>query len=228
MVTLTLEHISYRYKKADRDALKNVSCHFQGGEMAAIIGPSGSGKTTLLSILAGLDEPSAGTITKDGQDVLGMDRNLWRRQEVSVIFQSFQLFPLLTVLENVMLPLELKGVPKKEADRQAKENLSLVGLAPEKYKRYPSNLSGGEQQRVAIARSLSGGAQILLADEPTGNLDGENTKNIISIFQNLAHEFGYCIIVVTHDPEIAASSDAVWKMSDGEIMYYEGTNVKMI
>lgn len=228
MVTLTLEHISYRYKKADRDALKNVSCHFQGGEMAAIIGPSGSGKTTLLSILAGLDEPSAGTITKDGQDVLGMDRNLWRRQEVSVIFQSFQLFPLLTVLENVMFPLELKGVPKKEAARQAKEHLSLVGLAPEKYKRYPSNLSGGEQQRVAIARSLSGGARILLADEPTGNLDGENTKNIISIFQNLAHEFGYCIIVVTHDPEIAASSDAVWKMSDGEIMYYEGTNVKMI
>lgn len=224
MVTLTLEHISYRYKKADRDALKNVSCHFQGGEMAAVIGPSGSGKTTLLSILAGLDEPSAGTITKDGQDVLGMDRDLWRRQEVSVIFQSFQLFPLLTVLENVMFPLELKGVPKKEAAQQAKENLSLVGLAPEKYKRYPSNLSGGEQQRVAIARSLSGGAQILLADEPTGNLDGENTKNIISIFQNLAHEFGYCIIVVTHDPEIAASSDAVWKMSDGEIMYYEETH----
>ncbi len=189
--------------------------------MAAVIGPSGSGKTTLLSILAGLDEPSAGSITKDGQDVLGMNRDLWRRQEVSVIFQSFQLFPLLTVLENVMFPLELGGVPKKEAARQARENLKLVGLAPEKYKRYPSNLSGGEQQRVAIARSLSGGARILLADEPTGNLDGENTKNIISIFQHLAHELGYCIIVVTHDPEIAAISDAVWKMSDGELMYYE-------
>lgn len=222
MATLTLEHISYRYKKADKDVLKDVSCHFQGGEMAAVIGPSGSGKTTLLSILAGLDEPSAGCIMKDGQDVLEMDRDLWRRQEVSVIFQSFQLFPLLTVLENVMFPLELKGVPKKEAARQAKENLNLVGLAPEKYKRYPSNLSGGEQQRVAIARSLSGGARILLADEPTGNLDGENTKNIISIFQHLAHELGYCIIVVTHDPEIAAISDAVWKMSDGELMYYEG------
>ncbi|MCI8895868.1 MAG: ABC transporter ATP-binding protein [Lachnospiraceae bacterium] len=221
MAELTLEHISYRYKKAHKDVLKNVSCRFQGGEMAAVIGPSGSGKTTLLSILAGLDEPSAGSITKDGQDVLGMNRDLWRRQEVSVIFQSFQLFPLLTVLENVMFPLELGGVPKKEAARQARENLKLVGLAPEKYKRYPSNLSGGEQQRVAIARSLSGGARILLADEPTGNLDGENTKNIISIFQHLAHELGYCIIVVTHDPEIAAISDAVWKMSDGELMYYE-------
>lgn len=224
MATLTLEHISYRYKKADKDVLKNVSCHFQSGEMAAVIGPSGSGKTTLLSILAGLDEPSAGSITRDGEDVLGMDRDLWRRQEVSVIFQSFQLFPLLTVLENVMFPLELKGVPKKEAARQAKENLKVVGLDPEKYKRYPSNLSGGEQQRVAIARSLSGGARILLADEPTGNLDGENTKNIISIFQNLAHELDYCIIVVTHDQEIAAISDAVWKMSDGELMYYDGTH----
>ena len=217
MATLTLDHITYKYKKADKNVLKDVSCHFLGGQMAAVIGPSGSGKTTLLSILAGLDEPASGTIYKDGQDVLGMDRDLWRRQEVSVIFQSFQLFPLLTVLENVMFPLELNGVSKKEAAKKAEENLALVGLAPEKYRRYPANLSGGEQQRVAIARSLSGGAKILLADEPTGNLDGENTKNIIAIFTRLAHELGYCVIVVTHDPEIAAVSDAVWKMSDGEL-----------
>ena len=217
MTTLTLDHITYKYKKAEKNVLKDVSCHFSGGQMAAVIGPSGSGKTTLLSILAGLDEPASGTILKDGQDVLGMDRDLWRRQEVSVIFQSFQLFPLLTVLENVMFPLELNGVSKKEAAKKAEENLALVGLAPEKYRRYPANLSGGEQQRVAIARSLSGGAKILLADEPTGNLDGENTKNIIAIFTRLAHELGYCVIVVTHDPEIAAVSDAVWKMSDGEL-----------
>ena len=217
MTTLTLDHITYKYKKAEKNVLKDVSCHFSGGQMAAVIGPSGSGKTTLLSILAGLDEPASGTIVKDGQDVLGMDRDLWRRQEVSVIFQSFQLFPLLTVLENVMFPLELNGVSKKEAAKKAEENLALVGLAPEKYRRYPANLSGGEQQRVAIARSLSGGAKILLADEPTGNLDGENTQNIIAIFTRLAHELGYCVIVVTHDPEIAAVSDAVWKMSDGEL-----------
>lgn len=221
MTTLSLEHITYKYKKADKNVLKDVSCHFSGGEMAAVIGPSGSGKTTLLSILAGLDEPASGSILKDGQDVLGMDRDLWRRQEVSVIFQSFQLFPLLTVLENVMFPLELNGTPKKEAARQARENLALVGLAPEKFKRYPANLSGGEQQRVAIARSLSGGARILLADEPTGNLDGENTKNIISIFQRLAHELNYCVIVVTHDPEIADISDAVWQMTDGELRQRE-------
>ena len=218
MSTLTMEHISYRYKKADKNVLKDVNCHFSSGEMAAVIGPSGSGKTTFLSILAGLDMPTSGTILKDGQDVLGMDRDLWRRREVAVIFQSFQLFPRLTVLENVMFPLELNGTPKKEAAKQARANLELVGLAEEKFKRYPANLSGGEQQRVAIARSLSSGARILLADEPTGNLDGENTKNIISIFMRLAHELGYCIIVVTHDPDVAAVSDVVWKMTDGELV----------
>lgn len=221
MNTLTLEHISYRYKKADKDVLKDVNCHFSSGEMAAVIGPSGSGKTTFLSILAGLDMPTSGAILKDGQDVLGMDRDLWRRREVAMIFQSFQLFPRLTVLENAMFPLELNGMPKKEAARQARANLELVGLAEEKFKRYPANLSGGEQQRVAIARSLSSGARILLADEPTGNLDGENTKNIILIFRRLAHELGYCVIVVTHDPDVAAVSDVVWKMTDGELVHYE-------
>ena len=214
MDTLILEHISYQYKKADREVLKDVNCRFSSGEMAAVIGPSGSGKTTFLSILAGLDMPTSGTIRMDGQDMLGMDRDLWRRREVAVIFPS-------TLLENAMFPLELNGTSGKEAAREAKANLKLVGLAEEKFKRYPANLSGGEQQRVAIARSLSSGARILLADEPTGNLDEENTKNIISIFRRLAHELGYCIIVVTHDNEIAAISDAVWKMTDGELVHYE-------
>ncbi|EOT24475.1 hypothetical protein C805_02687 [Eubacterium sp. 14-2] len=218
MTELILDHISYKYRKAEKDVLKDVNCRFSGGEMAAVTGPSGSGKTTLLSILAGLDEPSGGTVQKDGQDVLVMDRDLWRRKEVSVIFQSFQLFPLLTVLENVMFPLELNGVSGKEAAGHAKENLKLVGIAPEKFRRFPANLSGGEQQRVAIARSLSGGAKILLADEPTGNLDEENTENIISVFRRLAHEMGYCVVVVTHDPEIAAVSDKVWQMKDGKLM----------
>ncbi len=218
MTELILDHISYKYRKAEKDVLKDVNCRFSGGEMAAVTGPSGSGKTTLLSILAGLDEPSGGTVQKDGQDVLVMDRDLWRRKEVSVIFQSFQLFPLLIVLENVMFPLELNGVSGKEAAGHAKENLKLVGIAPEKFRRFPANLSGGEQQRVAIARSLSGGAKILLADEPTGNLDEENTENIISVFRRLAHEMGYCVVVVTHDPEIAAVSDKVWQMKDGKLM----------
>lgn len=128
MATLTLEHISYKYKKADKDVLKDVSCRFCEGEMATIIGPSGSGKTTLLSILAGLDEPGAGAIDMDGKNVLGMDRDLWRRQEVSVIFQSFQLFPLLTVLENVTFPMELNGVSKRRPGSRQSAIWSLWGL----------------------------------------------------------------------------------------------------
>lgn len=118
MDTLTLEHISYQYKKADREVLKDVNCHFSSGEMAAVIGPSGSGKTTFLSILAGLDMPTSGMIRMDGQDMLGMDRDLWRRREVAVIFQSFQLFPRLTVLENAMFPLELNGDVRKRGSQR--------------------------------------------------------------------------------------------------------------
>lgn len=218
MSVLKLEHITYRYKKADKAVLKDVSCQFKSGEIAAVIGPSGSGKTTLLSILAGLDEPALGSITKDGEDILKMDGDLWRRREVSVIFQSFHLFPMLTVLENVMFPLELNGIPKKEAARKARENLTLVGLEPEKYRRFPSNLSGGEQQRVAIARSLSSGAGILLADEPTGNLDTSNTDNIIDILVRLAHQENYCIILVTHDMNLLDRMDAVYRMQDGKLI----------
>ena len=154
--------------------------------MAAVIGPSGSGKTTFLSILAGLDMPTSGTIRMDGQDMLGMDRDLWRRREVAVIFQSFQLFPRLTVLENAMFPLELNGTSGKEAAREAKANLKLVGLAEEKFKRYPANLSGGEQQRVAIARALAKNPKLLLCDEPTGALDYNTGKAILKLLILLA------------------------------------------
>lgn len=216
MPTLTLKNISYHYKKSEKNVLDGVSCSFTSGQMAAVVGPSGSGKTTLLSILAGLDAPTDGSFTLDGQEVSGMDMDQWRRQEVSIIFQAFQLFPLLTVLENVSYPMELNGISKKEATAQSKLYLAMVGIGEEKYKRYPANLSGGEQQRVAIARSLASGARIILADEPTGNLDGENTENIITILKQLAHESGYCVIVVTHDLEIAEQSDAVWQMKDGK------------
>lgn len=221
MAILTLEHIFYQYRKTNKNVLDDISCEFSSGEMAAVIGPSGSGKTTLLSILAGLDRPTKGNLYLNGQNLEQMDMDLWRRKEISIIFQAFQLFPLLTVLENVSYPMELNGMRKKEAFARAKVYLNMVGIDSEKYKRYPANLSGGEQQRVAIARSLANGAKILLADEPTGNLDGENTENIVSILLDLAHEENYCIIVVTHDPEIAERSDVVWKMKDGKLQRKE-------
>ena len=144
-----------------------------------------------------------------------MDMDEYRRRYVSVIFQAFHLFPLLTVLENVCFPMELNGVSEQEARERARLELERVGIAAEKHRRYPSQLSGGEQQRVAIARALSSGAQILLADEPTGNLDGENSRNIVDILTRLAHEDGYCVVIVTHDPAVAEAADTVYTMTDG-------------
>ena len=217
MAELTLHRVSYRYPRAARDALQGVECRFRAGEVAAVVGPSGSGKTTLLSIMAGLDRPSGGEVLVDGKKLSEMDLDAYRRQYVSVIFQAFHLFPLLTVLENVCFPMELLGAGEKDAREQARRNLELVGIAEEKHRRYPSQLSGGEQQRVAIARALSSGAGILLADEPTGNLDGENSRNIVDILTRLAHEGGYCVVIVTHDPAVAEAADAVYTVADGEL-----------
>ena len=215
MSELVIENVSYRYKNADRLALNNVTCAFKPGQVTAVVGPSGSGKTTLLSIMAGLERPEKGQVLLNGTDLAGMDLDAYRRQDVSVIFQAFQLFPLLTVMENVCYPMELNEVALKDAKERAKTLLASVGIQEEKLRRFPANLSGGEQQRVAIARSLATGAGILLADEPTGNLDGENSRNVVEILTRLAHEEGYCVIIVTHDPAIAEASDVVYRMADG-------------
>ena len=218
MSELVIENVSYRYKNADRLALNGVSCAFKPGQVTAVVGPSGSGKTTLLSIMAGLDRPEEGQVLLNGADLSGMDLDAYRRQDVSVIFQAFQLFPLLTVMENVCYPMELNEVALKDAKERARTLLSSVGIQEEKLRRFPANLSGGEQQRVAIARSLATGAGILLADEPTGNLDGENSRNVVEILTRLAHEEGYCVIIVTHDPAIAEASDVVYRMADGILL----------
>lgn len=215
MQGLKLNDVSYRYGKAARNALDGVSCEFRAGEVAAVVGPSGSGKTTLLSIMAGLDRPAHGEVYLGDRELGGMDMDEYRRRYVSVIFQAFHLFPLLTVLENVCFPMELNGASEQEARERARRELERVGIASEKHRRYPSQLSGGEQQRVAIARALSSGARILLADEPTGNLDGENSRNIVDILTRLAHEDGYCVVIVTHDPAVAEAADTVYTMTDG-------------
>ncbi len=215
MSELRLDNVSYCYKGGDRNVVDNVSCTFTSERLNAVVGPSGSGKTTLLSLMAGLDAPAQGSLSIDGEDLAGLDLDRYRRERVSMIFQAFHLFPLLTVLENVCFPLELNGISKKEAIEKARAHLTAVGIGPELYTRYPANLSGGEQQRVAIARSLASGALVLLADEPTGNLDTANGGKVVEILGALAHEQGYCVVIVTHDPAIAERSDKVWRMSDG-------------
>lgn len=212
---LTLDTISYRYKGGDRDVLKEVSATLEAGKLHAIVGPSGSGKTTLLSIMAGLDAPRGGRVLIDGEDLAGINLDIYRKQKIAMIFQAFQLFPLLTARENVRFPMELNGTGKKDATHRAIELLESVGITPDKHRRYPANLSGGEQQRVAIARSLASGARVLLADEPTGNLDAANGQAVMDILKGLAHQQGYCVVVVTHNHEIADASDVVLRMSDG-------------
>ena len=217
MAKLTMKDVNYRYKNGDRNVLKGVSCKFESGILTAIVGPSGSGKTTLLSILAGLDAPTSGDVFIDENNLSELNLDQYRRERISMIFQAFHLFPLLTALENVCYPMEINGISRKEAEDRAKELLESVQISEDKYKRYPANLSGGEQQRVAIARALSTGTQVLLADEPTGNLDVDNGKAVIDILHKLAYEEGYCVVVVTHNLEIAKVSDRVFKMSDGRL-----------
>ena len=201
MSELKIENVSYRYKNASRLTLEGVSCVFQVGKVTAVVGPSGSGKTTLLSLMAGLDRPEGGQVLLGDEDLSGMDLDAYRRGSVSVIFQAFQLFPLLTVLENVCYPMELGGVPVKKARERARGLLESVGIGSEKLRRFPANLSGGEQQRVAIARAIVNEPAILLADEPTGNLDPTNSWEIMKLLEE-ANDRGTTVLVVTHNQEI--------------------------
>lgn len=216
-MSISLKNVSYSYKGKYHTvrAVDDVSYDFEPGKCYAIIGKSGSGKTTLLSLMAGLDLPTEGEIIVDGKSTREWDRNQLRREAVSVIYQNYNLFPLLTVQENIQYPLDLKKMPKREAAELVREVRERVDLSETYEKRLPSHLSGGEQQRVAIARTLAQGCKIILADEPTGNLDSTNTRNIVEILRSLAHDDGCTVIIVTHDPAVAEQADTVLQMKDG-------------
>lgn len=219
MSLLELRQVSYTYRGKYQTvrAVNEATASFEQGKVYAILGKSGSGKTTLLSLLAGLDLPTEGTVLFDGVSTDRMDLDRYRREDVAVIYQGYNLFPLLTVAENVMYPLQLVGVKSKEAFARAEKLLKSVGLREEQFKRYPSMLSGGEQQRVAIARSLTMQPRLILADEPTGNLDVENGNNVVAILKQLASELNCCVIIVTHDDALAKKADVVCRMSDGKL-----------
>jgi len=215
MSILKIEDLAYTYKSKYQTvkALKGITYEFELGKFYALIGRSGSGKTTLLSLLAALDLPTEGQVIYEDKTTAEIDRDLYHRDTVAVIYQSYNLLPLLSVMENVTFPLELKKV--SDVRKIAEEKLRAVGLDETYFKRLPAMLSGGEQQRVAIARALASDAKIILADEPTGNLDTENSEIVIDLLQKLAHEEGYCVIVVTHDLSIADKADEVLRLKDG-------------
>ena len=220
MSVLELKDVRYSYKTQYQqvDALKGISYSFEAGQVYAIMGRSGSGKTTLLSLMAGLDLPTGGEVVCEGISTARLDLERYRREKVAVIYQSFRLFPLLTVAENVMYPMELRGMKPKEAKAKAAELIGRVALPASALDRFPTMLSGGEQQRVAIARALGMETHILLADEPTGNLDTANGENVLEILQKLAHDEGYCVIVVTHDEEIGRRADHMLRLQDGVLL----------
>ena len=225
MAIVEVRNVKYRYENKYQtvNALNGVNCSFEEGRLYALVGKSGSGKSTLLSLLAGLMLPSEGEILFNGQSTAELDLERYRRENAAVIYQSFRLLPLLTVSENVTYPMEIRGFAGREARDRAAELIRRVGLPDSALDRLPNMLSGGEQQRVAVARAMSMDTRLLLADEPTGNLDTENGRRIIDLLLRLAHEEGYCVVVVTHDPDISARADITYRIRDG-VLYEESRN----
>ena len=219
MEILKAEELCFSYKNRYQtvDAVKHASCAFETGRAYAIVGKSGSGKTTLLSLLAGLEPPTSGRVLYKNEPLSKLDCDAYRLNEAAVIYQGYNLFPLLTAEENVLYPLKLKKLSKAEAKERAKAALLSVGIEEKQFKRFPTQLSGGEQQRVAIARAIAAENAIILADEPTGNLDISNGEQVVSILLRLAHEEGRGVIIITHDLEIAGQADEIYMMRDGEL-----------
>jgi len=204
-------------------AVQGVSLGIAPGEFVAIMGRSGSGKTTLLQLLAGLESPTSGRILFQGQDISQLDEDglaLWRREHVGLVFQAFHLIPTLSAMENVAFPLYPTTVQSEERRQRALARLEQVGLAHRAGHR-PGQLSGGEQQRVAIARALINRPSLLLADEPTGNLDSQSSTEVMDLFRKLNREEGVAVVVVTHDPDVAAVADRLIEMKDGSVVKHD-------
>ena len=202
-------------------AVHDISFDADDGEMVAIVGPSGSGKSTLLSLLGLLDKPTSGTITVGDRDVSGLsetERAEYRCSTVGFVFQSYQLIANLSALENVMLPMEYAGMDKASRQARAAELLDRVAITDEKQNRRPGRLSGGEQQRVAVARALANEPSLILADEPTGNLDRKTGAKIVELLKNVAGVFGTTVLVVTHDEDVAAAADRSLSLEDGALV----------
>lgn len=220
MEIVKVEHLSKVYGKGDTavHALDDVSFSIEQGQFVAIVGPSGSGKSTLLHILGGVDTPTSGKVQIGDTDISKLDETalaIFRRRQIGLIYQFYNLIPILTVEENMTLPLLLDG---KKPDRQMLHTLvSTLGLS-ERLHHLPNQLSGGQQQRVSIGRALLNNPALMLADEPTGNLDSENSKEIIALLRRFNREFNQTVVIITHDERIALSADRVISVQDGKIV----------
>jgi len=219
---IRLQNLSKGFQegRVNREVLNDASATINKGEFIAVLGRSGSGKSTLLNLISGIDQADRGSVYLDGQDLTALndhERTIFRRHHIGFIFQFFNLIPTLTVLENVMLPLELNGTPPAEAEGRAKACISEVGLQGREAT-FPDRLSGGEQQRVAIARALVHEPALILADEPTGNLDEKTGRHVMQLLDRLTRQTGKNLILVTHSAEAASFADRILFLRDGKLV----------
>lgn len=222
MSILTLQQVGYHYENSRKEVLHQISAQFEKGILYTIVGKSGAGKSTLLSLLAGLDVASDGDVLFAGKSLKTLDRDNYRAQNIGVIFQGYNLLTNASAVDNIVLAMNISGNKDKNKKQTAYSLLEKVGISKDKADRKVLKLSGGEQQRVGIARALSHHPEIIIADEPTGNLDQETEKSIMEILQALAHEMHTCVIIVTHSQGVSTYADQCFSLKDGRLLEQKG------
>ena len=215
MSTLALQNVSYKYEGAKKTIFTDVNLQFEAGKVYAIVGKSGAGKSTLLALLSGLDLPTNGRIDYGGENLANMNRNRYRAQKAGIIFQSLNLLTNASAIDNIILSMNISGVSVTNKKERALELLKKVGISPDKANRKILKLSGGEQQRIGIARALAHDPVLIVADEPTGNLDKDTEAKVLKIFESLAHKEGKCVIIVTHSKKVSTIADEIWGLDKG-------------
>jgi putative ABC transport system ATP-binding protein len=215
MSTLTLQNVSYKYEGAKKNIFTDVSLQFEAGKIYAIVGKSGAGKSTLLALLSGLDIPTDGRIEYRGENLAEINRNRYRAQKAGIVFQSLNLLTNATAMDNIILSMNISGVTGINKKERALELLNKVGISPTTANRKILKLSGGEQQRVGIARALAHDPVLIVADEPTGNLDKNTEGKILKIFESLAYNEGKCVIIVTHSKKVTTIANEIWGLEKG-------------
>jgi putative ABC transport system ATP-binding protein len=215
MSILALQNVSYKYEGTNKIIFNDVNLQFEAGKVYTIVGKSGAGKSTLLSLLAGLDIATGGRIDCDGENLAEINRNRYRAQKAGIIFQGLNLLTNATAVDNIVLSMNISGVQEPDKKAKACELLEKVGISKEKAYRKILKLSGGEQQRVAIARALAHNPALIIADEPTGNLDKDTESSILKIFTRLAHDEEKCVIIVTHSKKVTTIADEIWGLDKG-------------
>lgn len=215
---LTMQNVSYQYEGAKKTVLKDINAEFEAGKLYVIMGKSGAGKSTILSLLSGLDTATGGSIQYEGADLSRTDRDTYRAQDIGVVFQGYNLLLNATALENILLSMHISKSPEKDKKTFALRLLAEIGIDEDTAKRKVLKLSGGEQQRVGIARALAHDPKVIIADEPTGNLDGDTEKSIMGIFTKLAHEQNKCVIIVTHSRQVSKYADELYGLNGGKLV----------